>query len=310
MWDDEVFVQANDLNRNIWQLLLTGPQRSALPGLQRGGMATLAETLRRPVKSVTDGFNWWVSRGRAVFIASVRVIWVPNAPEYNEAESPNQIRAWWNRWKEIPECGAKYKHIVNLNAFAGLEKPSHVQTWDQTFSTVDQALGNAFDDSRETLQEGLPGIDETLPDGSTRVRARGRASSDSDSPRIRDSDGDKGGGPGAGGVEGLSDAERAIRDAIVADPNLAPIVKLPASLARDLFDAGPGLDVPHVVRDAGRWLRANPARKKSNGNQFLVGWVKREQERRGGRPTVSSGSGPSRAVQPAPQLFTPDEEVS
>ncbi len=55
MWDDELFVEANDLDRSIWQLLLTGPQRSALPGLQRGGMATLAETLRSGLGGTVGG---------------------------------------------------------------------------------------------------------------------------------------------------------------------------------------------------------------------------------------------------------------
>ena len=81
----------------------------------------------------------------------------------------------------------------------------------------------------------------------------------------------------------LTPAELGVAAAIAGDQDLAPIVARQNQLARDLCAAGPGLDVPAVVGDAARWLRANPARRKRNGAQFLLGWVRREQERRGGR---------------------------
>lgn len=138
MWDDEDFVGWDDAARNLWQLLLTGPQRSALPGLQRGGMATLAETLRRPVEAVEAAFAQISGRGKAGFDPIHRVIWVRNAPRYNPAKSPNQIRAWWSRWTEIPDCEFKFKHIEHLRQFARLERETHRQAWDSTFGTVRQ----------------------------------------------------------------------------------------------------------------------------------------------------------------------------
>ncbi len=272
MWDDELFVEANDLDRSIWQLLLTGPQRSALPGLQRGGMATLAETLRRPVRLVTEGFNWWVERGRAVFNVSVRVIWVPNAPEYNEAESPNQIRAWWNRWREIPECAAKYQHIANLNAFAGLEKPSHVQAWDVTFGTVDQSVADRFKDTSETLQQGLPGIAPLPRVGSS---ARGRASSDSDS--YRSSDSDRGGGARHGSAlpEGWAPTEKDVEHA-----------------------KGKGWDDSRIAEEAERFRAHHLAKGTLSKawNQSWITWVANDKRFNG--PAGGGRPGPSRSTQP------------
>ena len=79
--------------------------------------------------------------------------------------------------------------------------------------------------------------------------------------------------------EGLSAPARRVAAAIVADGYLAGIVVRPNELAIDLLAAGPGLDVPLEVAQAGAWLRANPARKKVNGARFLLGWVTRNQER-------------------------------
>lgn len=85
-------------------------------------------------------------------------------------------------------------------------------------------------------------------------------------------------------LELLSPFERRIHDAIVADADLAPICKRPAQLARDLNLAAPAVDVVREVRSLGAWLRANPAKRKSNGNSFLLRNVARKQERGNGSP--------------------------
>jgi hypothetical protein len=85
----------------------------------------------------------------------------------------------------------------------------------------------------------------------------------------------------------LTRPERAVHDAIIADEDLVGIVRGPEKLARDLVRVGPGVDVAGEVAKSGAWLRANPARRKSNGNKFLLAWVTRQQERFGGRGVPS-----------------------
>lgn len=99
----------------------------------------------------------------------------------------------------------------------------------------------------------------------------------------------------------LTDQERAVLTAIVDDESLRPIVRAPGRLARDLLRVAPGIDVPTTLRKAGAWLRANPTKRKSNGAKFLLNWLTREQDSRGGRGVPPSGPrpGPARAVQPA-----------
>lgn len=65
--------------------------------------------------------------------------------------------------------------------------------------------------------------------------------------------------------------------AIVGDESLAPIVKNPARLARDLVLLCPAIDIVGEVRALGAWLRL-PGHRKSDGNAFLLRNLKRKQD--------------------------------
>ena len=93
LWDDEKFIALPDAERNLFLLLLTGPQRTSLPGLQRVGIAALAETLRRPVDAVFAALRRLVADGMVEFDDVRRVVRIPRAPKWNPAETPNQLHA-------------------------------------------------------------------------------------------------------------------------------------------------------------------------------------------------------------------------
>lgn len=110
----------------------------------------------------------------------------------------------------------------------------------------------------------------------------------------------------------LSPKELAAHAALVADETLSAISSTPGRLAKDLCDLAPGIDVAREIKAAGAWLRANPERRRSSGNRFLNNWLKRAQDRFGGRqmwqqpagyrqqPAVADGSG-WKARQASPQ---------
>jgi hypothetical protein len=99
--------------------------------------------------------------GFAFHDADHRVIWVPNAPRFNKAGSPNHIRAWWNRWCEFPKCDYRYLHLPHLKDNARLDRPSHTDAWNKTFGRLDsdpaaiEALRKPFGSSREGLTKGF-----------------------------------------------------------------------------------------------------------------------------------------------------------
>jgi hypothetical protein len=226
IWDDLDFVEANDFDRVLYFLLLTGPQVSALPGLQHEGFGALAERLRRPLDMVLAGFERLAVTGFAFYDERTRVVWVPNAPRYNEAGSPNHIRAWWNRWSEFPKCKFKIQHIPNLRRHAQLERSTHLEAWNATFGKVDsivvegaQALPKPSDRPSEGLRSAATGnqgengvlSEEISPSGGLNARARAISGSGSVSDR-----GSWGGAGGDGEIVLLADwkpSDRAVKQA-------------------------------------------------------------------------------------------------
>lgn len=114
VWDDEKFVQWDDLKRSLWLLLLTGPGVEPVPGLQCGGVAALAETLRRPTKPVAEKFWELVKDERIEVDERCRLIRTINAPIYNRPLNPNQVKGWYSAWESLPESPLKYSHIGSI----------------------------------------------------------------------------------------------------------------------------------------------------------------------------------------------------
>ena len=79
----------------------------------------------------------------------------------------------------------------------------------------------------------------------------------------------------------------------------------PAALAADLAGLGPGIDVAGEIRAAGIWLRTHPERRKHKGNAFLFGWIKRAQDRNGGRTATDAPPAPETNTPPAPLVMPP-----
>ncbi len=199
LWDDERFVDFDDATRNVWLVLMTGPNRTALPGLQRVGVGGLAEVLRRSQEEVSECVDILREAGMVIVDDRVRVVRLPNGPKHNPAESPNQIRAWWKRWNEIPECRLKWDHVVSLKSFAGLDRPAHAAAWSATFGTVEHqapapsswpSMGRATgevgrgDRSSEHFITGSEGGSGTFPRGTPPpdMRASGSLPKGSRSP--------------------------------------------------------------------------------------------------------------------------------
>lgn len=113
-WDDERFVEWDDGKRNLWLLLLLGPAVEIVPGLQSGGIGSLAETLRRPFLDVHKRFGELLGEGRVEIDERFRLIRVNRAPMYNQPSNPNQVMGWFNSWESLPESHLKYLHIESL----------------------------------------------------------------------------------------------------------------------------------------------------------------------------------------------------
>ena len=161
VWDDDTFVDFDDLKRTLWLLLLTGPAVDAVPGLQVGGAASLAETLRRPVEPIGERLGELLREGLVNLDSRARLIRIPNAPKYNEPDNPNQVTGWFRAWESIPESPLKYDHIDSIREACGVAdrrksdgKTAFMERFETTFGTICQPLP-------EPLPKPLP---EPLPE--------------------------------------------------------------------------------------------------------------------------------------------------
>lgn len=185
LWDDEGFVSASDFDRVVYFILLAGPHLTACPGLQHAGPGSLGEILRRPADKVRQSLARLADMNFISCNVDKRVIWIPNSPKFNPAESPNHIRAWWSRWSEIPNCPEKYWHVSRLKDYANLERKDksgvskHLASWDETFGEI-EGLAETFGSPPEGLSKGLARASE-----GPHVRVRARAASDTDTEQLQ-----------------------------------------------------------------------------------------------------------------------------
>lgn len=164
-WDDEWYVAQDDAMRNLWDLLLTGPQVRVVPGLQLCGPASLAELLRRPFETVSKLFQKLIDDGKIEFDASFRLVRIPNAPKYNAPENLNQLKGWFNSWLELPESRLKYEHIPALAATLQGADATLVNEFRKGFETVwkqFRTLEQDLEQEQEQDHHGEPAAATTM----------------------------------------------------------------------------------------------------------------------------------------------------
>lgn len=139
LWDDPDFIRLSDLARTLYLAMLCGPNRNKIPGLFRGSVITLSETLARPQSSVERALTELEAEPRLCFYdRSRKVIALPKGPEHSNSASPNpnQLKSWWYDWKQLPKCDIKVAHLRPLIKIVNLGAKSVVAVWRETFATA------------------------------------------------------------------------------------------------------------------------------------------------------------------------------
>lgn len=122
--------------QSLWIYLLTGPHTTTIPGLSTIGEAAIAESLEWPLKGFREAFREVSAKGLVEADWKARVLWVPNACEYNPPESANVVKSWGKVWPEIPECALKTVAHERLKAFCeGLGK-GYAEAYAQSCLTL------------------------------------------------------------------------------------------------------------------------------------------------------------------------------
>ena len=120
VWGDEKFralTAPKPCGQFLWFKLLTGEHTSPIPGLSLAGEAGLAESLRWPLTAFRKCWREVADQGMGEADWTARVVFLPNAIEYNEPESPSVVKGWVNILGEIPECALKRKAIFRIGKY-------------------------------------------------------------------------------------------------------------------------------------------------------------------------------------------------
>ena len=136
MWDDERFATLTKDGKLTWLCVLTGPHTTSLPGLFVCGLATLSESMRDDIDTVSKAVRELSAAGMLRFNSTVRVVQVPNAPKYNPCPNPKVLKGWLSVWKSVPDCAEKYDHVDRLRDALDAAQPWVAGAWAETFGAV------------------------------------------------------------------------------------------------------------------------------------------------------------------------------
>lgn len=185
VWGDDKFKSLSAPAPNaqtLWFYLMFGPQTSVIPGLSVAGEASLSEGLGWTPAAFRKCYAEIADQGMAIADWGSRVIWLPNAPHYNEPESPNVVKNWVKVLDEVPDCDLKWMAVEGLRTFLGGLSEAFTQAFDEALirfrirvpRTVDPGTrGNQYRSSsrNKTETEGVSMLTPPSEEIGTRAAA-------------------------------------------------------------------------------------------------------------------------------------------
>lgn len=127
IWVDERFVSLEPTPpsaRHLFLWLLTTLEASAIPGLMRLTLATVASELEWSLEDTRAMFDELIARGMVKVDWKARLVWLPNALKRNKPQSPDNIGPWRRPWAELPNCALKREaHAAMLALFRERGEP-------------------------------------------------------------------------------------------------------------------------------------------------------------------------------------------
>lgn len=135
-------------SRLVAAFLLTGRPAVDVPGLVPMGPGALSEELGFAPEEILRSLKELVQVEFIEVDFDARLIRVPNAPRYHRPNG-NVVRAWWNRWRTLPESRLKSAHVESLRAAASPVDGGQgdvSRAWENTFGSIEM----------ETIPEPFP----------------------------------------------------------------------------------------------------------------------------------------------------------
>lgn len=141
IWNDDKFPYVGDDCQLVWFHIFTNPLSSPL-GIFRASLAGLAEDKNRngawPLSRYKKAFTEALQQGfieydeKALLIAFPKYFSVDH--KCNHPQSPNVVRSWGERYKELPESSLKVKCYQSLKALLKTFHEGFMKAFDIAFT--------------------------------------------------------------------------------------------------------------------------------------------------------------------------------
>ena len=186
IWDDSrvrAMTPIKPCGQGLWIRLLVSRHRSAVPGLLCVGEAALAEEFGWSIKDFREAFQEAQGQGLVKADWKARILWIPNARNYNRPESPNVIKSWRIPWDEAPECALKSEAYSVLKAFVEGMSPLFRKAFEEACAAPLPNQEQEQEQEHEQEQEQEQESPHTPPGGKLDLAVAD--DSDSDADQIR-----------------------------------------------------------------------------------------------------------------------------
>jgi hypothetical protein len=124
--------------RSLWiGLYASGAARRCPVGLFSGGPASMAEAARMSIADTDVALTELVGAGVVEYDQVAMVARLTGLPD--KAERPdngNVLRSWWRRWRTVPRCAVRDRHVRLLRWLLEPMTEDHAEAWAATFGTV------------------------------------------------------------------------------------------------------------------------------------------------------------------------------
>ena len=142
MWSDDKFVMLTESAQRLWCFLLTGPHTNGwVPGLFVAGIGSVAEGARVRGQRMDESaaavtFKELLDFRMVEHDPQRMLIRIPHAPRWSPPGNPNVLKGWWRRWRDLPECVLKYRHVGSLREGFQKANRSKPDAWDSVWATT------------------------------------------------------------------------------------------------------------------------------------------------------------------------------
>lgn len=148
VWSWAPFVALSPPAKLLWVALYTTPEARRCPvGLWQGGPAAMAEASSLALEVVTAALaelqapTELAPQGLVEYDPATRVARLVVLPDRCErAASGDVVRSWWTRWRTLPSCPVRDRHLPLLQWLCEMDTRHVRDAWADTFGGLPQPI--------------------------------------------------------------------------------------------------------------------------------------------------------------------------